>query len=944
MTDTFWLYDISLVLGKILFNSLWQFLLIALLFQFARGILRLLVRKRAQYSNLVYWSGCLALLAMAIAPVVTAFWLVPEQQALVAEHTLFPELVEPMVNESSEAKFLQLPNPEVTQREFEAVLAMPSESGSATTQTFAQIFELLSSAEGAIRQSYPWLVAAWMIGVLLFAFRPFLSLRRIGQLRSNAITAGGELTADQRSMLEKLQSRFTCTVALSNSINIPVVAGLLKPIIVLPVSLLSHLSMVEMELVLRHELAHIRRNDLFVNLLQVGIETVYFYHPCVWWVSRIVRQERENCCDDMVVVDGNETDYAKALFAIEQARHPALALSSQGGNLLNRLERMLATEASTDYRYRHGWELCIPLLMSIIFAGGISLIGMTSTSAWAGESSFAATQDSAFERQTIRKNFSRTKLGKRLELEMRKSDQVGFTGTILVAHKGEIILAASEGVIGDEGSAAIAPNALFEIASATKSFTSVAALILAEQGKLDPDASIADYLRNVPVSCQGIKVKHLMQHRSGIPGDRYGNYLEGIDTAVKTMLGNGPTNVPGSQFEYWNQGYILLSEIVSKAAGKPFEDVIRELILEPCNMQGTCFLEDSAPKNFVPTIGKGTLGADRSCLEHPYGGHELSYRGTGGMVSNVFDMWKFHYALQNGRLLKPASIKSSIDIKPGSPYGMGWFVRKMQSGQQVIWNGGKVRGFNCEYRRYADSDSCIVVLSNRDDAPTRMLAGVLEGVLFPPDPQTQLANEEAKKFEGHFRSDTGRELVLELRGKKVAYTVYWGPGNPNAPVSRGYIQRDKDKNLVMYQSNEVSPIKIEFNKDESKVKSVAYKDMDLKFDRIDAKDSLAKSTPALPDKLDKSEEKLFVGNYDSGVGPSLEIKREQGRLIFTMYWQAKRRNGRKTVGYVMKYNDKEEYVLYHPRSPLTIEFELHKNKSKVQQITSKELNMTFKRK
>jgi uncharacterized protein involved in exopolysaccharide biosynthesis len=133
-------------------------------------------------------------------------------------------------------------------------------------------------------------------------------------------------------------------------IEVPLVVGWLRPVILMPASSLLGLTPAQIEVILVHELAHIRRCDYLVNVLQKVVETLLFYHPAVWWISRSIREEREHCCDDLVVrICRDRMVYAQALFRLEQLRAvPAeLALAATGGSLLRRVQRLLA--ASPDH-------------------------------------------------------------------------------------------------------------------------------------------------------------------------------------------------------------------------------------------------------------------------------------------------------------------------------------------------------------------------------------------------------------------------------------------------------------------------------------------------------------------------------------------------------------------------------------------------------------------
>src|SRR6185503_3583474 len=120
--------------------------------------------------------------------------------------------------------------------------------------------------------------------------------------------------------------------------------GWVKPAVLLPAAALTGLSTVQLESLLAHELAHVRRHDYLVNLLQGLIETLLFYHPAVWWVSRQIRREREHCCDDIAVaLCGDVKLYAGALAQLEELRGRVLepALAATGGELLGRIRRLL---------------------------------------------------------------------------------------------------------------------------------------------------------------------------------------------------------------------------------------------------------------------------------------------------------------------------------------------------------------------------------------------------------------------------------------------------------------------------------------------------------------------------------------------------------------------------------------------------------------------------
>ncbi|HEY6194022.1 MAG TPA: M56 family metallopeptidase [Candidatus Eisenbacteria bacterium] len=202
----------------------------------------------------------------------------------------------------------------------------------------------LRAIAGSANRALPAIVAVWLAGVALFSIRLVLAWLRTRLLTTrHAERAREQWQLATRRLSEALGVRQAVRVLESARVEVPAVIGLLKPAILLPASILAGLSPAQLDMILAHELAHIRRHDFLVNLLQAVVETLLFYHPAVWWISRQVRIERENCCDDLAVsVCGNRLQYARALLRLEELRAavPTLAVSANGGSLFARVRRI----------------------------------------------------------------------------------------------------------------------------------------------------------------------------------------------------------------------------------------------------------------------------------------------------------------------------------------------------------------------------------------------------------------------------------------------------------------------------------------------------------------------------------------------------------------------------------------------------------------------------
>jgi len=161
---------------------------------------------------------------------------------------------------------------------------------------------------------------------------------------------------------------------------LPCSARLLRPVIWLPATLLTRMAPEQIEAILAHELAHVRRLDWLWNTLQCAVETLLFYHPAMWWLSRSIRQERENACDDLAVqVCGDPILVAEALGALEVMRRPVFVLSSQGGSLMKRVSRLLMPRGKPPARWT------IPLAAVALVGAGTMLVLQSGSASASGD-------------------------------------------------------------------------------------------------------------------------------------------------------------------------------------------------------------------------------------------------------------------------------------------------------------------------------------------------------------------------------------------------------------------------------------------------------------------------------------------------------------------------------------------------------------------------------
>src|ERR1700731_3848082 len=221
-----------------------------------------------------------------------------------------------------------------------------------------------------------WLVEAWFLGVLLLSLRTAGGLFLIERMRRKEIKqVGGELyercVALQRRMgLDRVIQYCEC-----HRLDAPAVLGWFRPVVLLPVRALTGLTEEQIEAVIAHELAHIRRLDCFVNLFQIAAETLLFYHPAVWWVSQRIRAERENCCDDAAIaICGDAVNYARALTLMEEWRTaPALMMAANRSPLAERVVRLLGWDGAAGRIRVAGLTASFVCLVGALLAGNAFL-------------------------------------------------------------------------------------------------------------------------------------------------------------------------------------------------------------------------------------------------------------------------------------------------------------------------------------------------------------------------------------------------------------------------------------------------------------------------------------------------------------------------------------------------------------------------------------------
>ena len=289
-------------LGWTLLSFVWEGLFIGLA---TAGVLALLRRRSA---NVRYLAGCAALLLMAAAPAVTFSRLYdPSRQAPLTRRER-PE--QPLPDPPAT---VDLQSPEITPL---PLVEMPVSVAPRSTPWHV-------AARAWCEARLAWFVSGWLVGVLALTAWLLAGWVRVQRWRRRLVAP---LSRQWKAVVAELAERLCVGRAVrafeSRLASVPMALGWLRPVILVPACALTGLTPEQLRALLAHELAHIRRHDYLVNLLQSVVEALLFYHPAVWWVSGRVRTEREHCCDDLAVqACGSSATYVGALAsAAELAR------------------------------------------------------------------------------------------------------------------------------------------------------------------------------------------------------------------------------------------------------------------------------------------------------------------------------------------------------------------------------------------------------------------------------------------------------------------------------------------------------------------------------------------------------------------------------------------------------------------------------------------------
>ena len=317
--------EVVTAIGWTIFHSIWQGIVVAIFL----GASILLTSKKS--ARLRYNISVVALITMFVLSAATFLKYYDTPEAFSKENIT----VVPSGNS----------NVQVNNSEFSPVFGKPKINFTVFAKTY-------------FNNHLSLIVSAWLIGFLFFSFRFAGGLLHIQKLKSVGLNKIGNNWSNRaKELADKIHLKNVVGIYESAQVKVPAAIGYLKPIILLPIGIICNLPQDQVEAILVHELAHIKRYDYLVKLFQSFIETIFFYHPVVWIISSTINSERENCCDDIAVqVCGNSLSYSKALYNLQQIRSKetelVLAAIGKKNQLYRRIIRMNTNNTTIAYGVR----------------------------------------------------------------------------------------------------------------------------------------------------------------------------------------------------------------------------------------------------------------------------------------------------------------------------------------------------------------------------------------------------------------------------------------------------------------------------------------------------------------------------------------------------------------------------------------------------------------
>jgi CubicO group peptidase (beta-lactamase class C family) len=310
--------------------------------------------------------------------------------------------------------------------------------------------------------------------------------------------------------------------------------------------------------------------------------------------------------------------------------------------------------------------------------------------------------------------------------------------SLLVLRDGVPVVRRSYGLANVEEGIAATPATNYRLASVTKQFTAAAILLLVQDDAIGLDETIRRWLPSLPASTDGVTIRHLLTHTSGLVDyedvipDTMTGQLRDADVLQLLSTQDRTYFPPGTAYRYSNSGYALLALIVERVSGGSFQAFLRERIFQPLGMRHTLAYVSEGPA--IPTRAYGYSRIDGR-WQRTDQSQTSAVLGDGGIYSSIDDLARWDAALYDDRLLSDASRRLAFTAHtatdaPEVAYGFGWRITG-----DTLWHSGESIGFRNVIVRYPTRHMTVILLSNRDDPEPYRTAQSIARLFLGPDPE-----------------------------------------------------------------------------------------------------------------------------------------------------------------------------------------------------------------
>ncbi len=387
-------------------------------------------------------------------------------------------------------------------------------------------------------------------------------------------------------------------------------------------------------------------------------------------------------------------------------------------------------------------------------------------------------QTTAADAKPLKQNpIDKNKVRAELDEYLRRATANDFSGAVLIARDGQVILRKGYGWTDRKNKIPITAKTVFDIGSYVKAFTATAIMQLEEQGKLNTSDPITKYFPNVPGDKTGITLHHLLTHSSGFQQEDFYDeaspesraILKNRDKFVQRILGYPLAFQPGEGRNYSNTAFSLLAVIIENLSGKSYEAYLREHLFKPAGMTETGY---TIPRNYKNLVARGYNDGPTDYgfpWETQWDAQKPLWDlfGNGGMLSTLDDLHKWLLAIQGDKIVSRKSKDKMFTVHYAQgDQGYGWNISKSQDGKfTYVWRGGDAtpQGWNMDARWYRDQNLFAIVLTNKrlryGSLRRPIMANVVDIALQNKQPQLpsfiKTNQTKLRKYEGIYKLESG---------------------------------------------------------------------------------------------------------------------------------------------------------------------------------------------